>query len=42
MLKEFAKEGKAFLEACRIGVASVSGQGLIETTPLTLLAVEET
>jgi len=41
MRKGFGEEAKAFLEACRSGQAPVATQGLITTTLVTLLAVED-
>ncbi len=41
MQKGFAEEAKAFLEGCRSGVAPVPVSALIETTLVTLLAVED-
>jgi predicted dehydrogenase/threonine dehydrogenase-like Zn-dependent dehydrogenase len=41
MQKGFAEEGRAFLEACRTGEALVPLSALIETTLVTLLAVED-
>ena len=41
MQKGYAEEGQAFLEACRTGVAPVALSSLIETTLVTLLAVED-
>ncbi len=41
MQKGFAEEAKAFLEACRTGTAPVPASVLIETTLVTLLAVED-
>ena len=41
MQKGYAEEGEAFLEACRTGVAPVALSSLIETTLVTLLAVED-
>ncbi len=41
MKKGFAGEAKAFLEACRNGKPPVPVQALIETTLVTLLAVED-
>ena len=41
MQKGFADEGRAFLEACRTGEAPVPLSALIETTLVTLLAVED-
>jgi len=39
--KGFAEEAKAFLAACRTGTAPVALQSLIDTTLVTLLAVED-
>jgi polar amino acid transport system substrate-binding protein len=41
MKKGFAEEARAFLDACRSGQAPVPVQALIETTLVTLLAVED-
>ncbi len=41
MQKGYAEEAKAFLEACRTGEAPVALSSLIETTLVTLLAVED-
>jgi predicted dehydrogenase/threonine dehydrogenase-like Zn-dependent dehydrogenase len=41
MKKGFAEEARAFLDACRSGQAPVPVQTLIETTLVTLLAVED-
>ena len=41
MRKGFAEEAKAFLDACRNGEAPVPVEALIETTLVTLLAVED-
>ncbi len=41
MQKGFAEEAKAFLDACRTGEAPVPAPVLIETTLVTLLAVED-
>ena len=41
MQKGFAEEAKAFLEGCRTGAAPVPASVLIETTLVTLLAVED-
>lgn len=41
MQKGFDEEAKAFLDACRSGTPPVPAQALIETTLVTLLAVED-
>ncbi|MBT3306291.1 MAG: Gfo/Idh/MocA family oxidoreductase, partial [Alphaproteobacteria bacterium] len=41
MQKGFAEEAQAFLEACRTGIPPVAAATLIETTLVTLLAVED-
>jgi len=41
MQKGFAEQAQAFLEACRSGAAPVPVSALIETTLVTLLAVED-
>ncbi|NQV82582.1 MAG: Gfo/Idh/MocA family oxidoreductase [Rhodospirillales bacterium] len=41
MQKGFAEEARAFLEACRTGVPPVAASTLVETTLVTLLAVED-
>ena len=41
MRKGFAEQAQAFLEACRSGIAPVAASTLIETTLVTLLAVED-
>ena len=41
MQKGFAEEARAFLDACRTGEAPVALSSLIETTLVTLLAVED-
>ena len=41
MQKGFAEEAQAFFDACRTGEAPVALSSLIETTLVTLLAVED-
>ena len=41
MQKGFAEEAEAFLRACRSGIAPIPASSLIDTTLVTLLAVED-
>ncbi|HJO73871.1 MAG TPA: bi-domain-containing oxidoreductase [Rhodospirillales bacterium] len=41
MQKGFAEEAQAFLEGCRTGIAPIPAASLIDTTLVTLLAVED-
>ena len=41
MQKGFAEEAQAFLEGCRSGIAPIPASSLIDTTLVTLLAVED-